>query len=80
VNVVMGLRGIVLSVAELAELGVRRISVGSALSRAALGAFFRAAREIREFGTFRFAEEALAYAEANAKVSEARRQVRRADG
>lgn len=80
VNVVMGLRGIALSVAELAELGVRRISVGSALSRAALGAFFRAAQEIRDSGTFRFAEDALAYAEANAKVSEARRQVRRADG
>lgn len=80
VNVVMGLRGIALSVAELAELGVRRISVGSALSRAALGAFFRAAQEIRDSGTFRFAEDALAYAEANAKVSEARRQGRRADG
>ena len=51
--------------AELAALGVRRISVGSALSRAALGAFVRAAREIREQGTFRFAEDALPYAEAN---------------
>jgi 2-methylisocitrate lyase-like PEP mutase family enzyme len=68
VNVVMGLRGTALSVAELAALGVRRISVGSALSRAALGAFVRAAQEIREFGTFRFAEEALPYAEANAMV------------
>ena len=68
VNVVMGLRGVSLSVAELAALGVRRISVGSALSRAALGAFVRAAREMKEHGTFRFAEDALPYAEANALV------------
>ena len=65
VNVVMGLKGAPFSVAELAALGVRRISVGSALSRAALGAFVRAAREIQEHGTFRFAEDALPYAEAN---------------
>ena len=65
VNVVMGLKSAAFSVAELAALGVRRISLGSALSRAALGAFVRAAREIQEHGTFRFAEEALPYAEAN---------------
>jgi 2-methylisocitrate lyase-like PEP mutase family enzyme len=65
VNVVMGLKSASFSVAELAALGVRRISVGSALSRAALGAFVRAAREIQEQGTFRFAEDALPYAEAN---------------
>jgi len=71
VNVVMGLKSVSFSVAELAALGVRRISVGSALSRAALGAFVRAAREIREHGTFAFAEEAIPYAEANDLVSEA---------
>jgi 2-methylisocitrate lyase-like PEP mutase family enzyme len=65
VNVVMGLKSAAFSVAELAALGVRRISLGSALSRAALGGFVRAAREIQEHGTFRFAEEALPYAEAN---------------
>lgn len=69
VNVVMGLKGSVLTVDELAALGVRRISVGSALSRAALGAFLRAAREIREHGTFRFADDALPYAEASDLVS-----------
>ncbi|HEX6370261.1 MAG TPA: isocitrate lyase/phosphoenolpyruvate mutase family protein [Longimicrobium sp.] len=69
VNVVMGLKGVALGVDELAALGVRRISVGSALSRAALGAMIRAAREIREHGTFRFAEDALPYAEANDLVS-----------
>ena len=64
VNVVMGLKSARFSVAQLAELGVRRISVGSALSRAALGGFLRAAREIREHGTFEFAQDALPYAEA----------------
>jgi 2-methylisocitrate lyase-like PEP mutase family enzyme len=66
VNVIMGIKGGSLSVAELAALGVRRISVGSALSRAALGAFLRAAREIRDRGTFAFALDALPYAEVNA--------------
>lgn len=70
VNVVMGLRGASLSVTELAGLGVRRISLGSAFSRAALGAFVRAAREIRECGTFEFAKDALPYAEANAFMAE----------
>ena len=65
VNAVMGLRGASFSVTELAALGVRRISVGSALSRAALGAFIRAAREIQERGTFAFAEEAIPYAQLN---------------
>jgi len=69
VNVVMGLKGSTFSVAELAALGVRRISLGSALTRAALGAFLAAAREIKEQGTFTFAERALPYAEANDLVS-----------
>lgn len=72
VNVVMGLAGATgapTSVAELAAAGVRRISLGSALSRAALGAFVRGAREIRERGTFTFAAEALPFAEANALMA-----------
>lgn len=58
VNVVMGLRGVQLSLTELAAIGVKRISVGSALARTALGAFLRGAREMREHGTFTFAEQA----------------------
>jgi 2-methylisocitrate lyase-like PEP mutase family enzyme len=65
VNVVMGLQGVQLSVAELSAIGVRRVSVGSALSRAALGAFLRAAREMREHGTFTFAEEAESFRDIN---------------
>jgi 2-methylisocitrate lyase-like PEP mutase family enzyme len=58
VNVVMGLRGVQLSLPELSALGVKRISVGSALCRVALGAFLRAAKEMREHGTFDFAKDA----------------------
>ncbi|MGH9733792.1 MAG: isocitrate lyase/PEP mutase family protein [Candidatus Acidiferrales bacterium] len=58
VNVLMGLRGVQLSAAELSGIGVRRISVGSSLTRAALGAFMRAAKEMRDKGTFTFATEA----------------------
>jgi 2-methylisocitrate lyase-like PEP mutase family enzyme len=66
VNVVMGLRGASLSLADLSAIGVRRVSIGSALSRAALGAFLRAAREMREHGTFGFADEAVSYRDINA--------------
>jgi 2-methylisocitrate lyase-like PEP mutase family enzyme len=66
VNVVMGLKGLRLSVAELAEIGVRRVSVGSALSRAALGALLRAAREMKEHGSFTFADDAVPFNELNA--------------
>ena len=65
VNVIMGLQGVQLSLAELSEIGVKRISVGSALSRAALGAFLRAGREMQTHGTFTFAEDAANYADLN---------------
>ncbi len=52
VNVLVSAPGPGLSLARLAELGVRRISVGSALARVAWGAFMRAARSIAETGSF----------------------------
>lgn len=64
VNVLAGGSGTP-SVAALAEAGVKRISLGSSLSRAALGGLMQAAREIREQGTFGFAANALPHAEAN---------------
>lgn len=66
VNVVMGLQGVQLSLADLAAIGVKRVSVGSALTRAALGAFLRAAREMRERGTFTFAAEAVSFRDVSA--------------
>lgn len=66
VNVLMGLQGVLLSRKELSRLGVKRISVGGALARVALGAFLRAAREMKEHGTFTFAETAVSYRDLNA--------------
>jgi 2-methylisocitrate lyase-like PEP mutase family enzyme len=58
VNVLMGIKGAPpLSVKELGALGVRRISLGSGFSRAALTAFYRAAREVADHGTFTFNED-----------------------
>jgi 2-methylisocitrate lyase-like PEP mutase family enzyme len=50
VNLLIGASG--LSVSQAADLGVRRISVGGSLARAAWGGFMRAASEIAEQGTF----------------------------
>jgi 2-methylisocitrate lyase-like PEP mutase family enzyme len=66
VNVIMGLQGVQMSLAELSALGVKRVSVGSALSRAALGAFLRAAHEMGDHGTFGFAEDAVSYRDISA--------------
>jgi 2-methylisocitrate lyase-like PEP mutase family enzyme len=73
VNVLMGLKGATYSVQELAAAGVKRISVGGALARAALGTFVRAAREVKEKGTFTFAADALPHAEATAYMKRVER-------
>lgn len=65
VNVLMGMAGVPLSVNQLQDLGVRRVSVGSSLARAALGAFYQAAQEIRDEGTFGYGEQAMPFAQLN---------------
>jgi 2-methylisocitrate lyase-like PEP mutase family enzyme len=65
VNVVMGLVGVQLTVADLTALGVRRVSVGGSLARTALGALLRAAGEIKEHGTFTFVKDAPSSGEIN---------------
>ncbi len=62
-NVLMSGPG--LSAAELADLGVRRISVGGALARVAWGAVRRAAEEMRQ-GSFEGLKEAASGKEMNA--------------
>lgn len=60
VNVLMGIKGAPpLSVKDLEALGVRRISIGSGFSRAAMTAFLHAAREVIDDGTFTFANDTL---------------------
>jgi 2-methylisocitrate lyase-like PEP mutase family enzyme len=53
------------SVSRLTDLGVRRISVGSALARVAWGAFIRAARSIKETGSFDSLSDAAPFNELN---------------
>lgn len=63
VNVVIGIGATRFTRAELAEAGVRRISVGSSLARLAYGSFARAAREMQASGTFGFTADAMGFAE-----------------
>ena len=57
------------TVAELAQAGVRRISVGGALARAAWAGFLHAATEIAEHGTFTTLARAVPFAEMNQSFS-----------
>lgn len=63
-NVLIG-EPIGLSVSDMADLGVRRVSVGGALARAAWGAFMAAARQISEAGTFEELGKAASFQELN---------------
>jgi 2-methylisocitrate lyase-like PEP mutase family enzyme len=63
VNVVMGLVGNALTVSELKALGVKRVSIGGSLTRATFGLIRRASEEIRERGTFGYADEQVPDAE-----------------
>jgi 2-methylisocitrate lyase-like PEP mutase family enzyme len=69
VNVLMGLKGATFSVEELAAAGAKRISVGGSFARAALGAFVRATREVKDRGTFTFAADAISHAEASSYMA-----------
>lgn len=57
INVLIGLPGTAFTVADLSALGVRRLSTGSALYRAAITAFLKAAQEMQAKGTFTIAAE-----------------------
>jgi 2-methylisocitrate lyase-like PEP mutase family enzyme len=63
VNVVMSSADPSITVAQLAEAGVKRISVGGALSRLALAAFLKGAREMKERGSFTFMRDTVPSAE-----------------
>jgi 2-methylisocitrate lyase-like PEP mutase family enzyme len=63
INVVMGMPGTTFEVSELADVGVKRVSVGSALFRAAFGTFVRAAKEMKDYGTFTFSSDAIGFSE-----------------
>lgn len=59
INVVMGLVGEPISVRQLADLGVRRVSIGGSLARATFGLIRKAAQEIKKQGSFDFAKQQI---------------------
>ncbi|KAA8998849.1 isocitrate lyase/phosphoenolpyruvate mutase family protein [Affinibrenneria salicis] len=63
VNVIAGIAGATFSMAQLAQAGVKRISVGSSLSRLALGAFIRAAQQVKTGESFSALDDAMGFSE-----------------
>ncbi len=63
VNVLVSTNNSDTTVAQLEDLGVRRISVGGALARAAWGGFIKAAKEIQSEGSFKSFAEATPFGE-----------------
>jgi 2-methylisocitrate lyase-like PEP mutase family enzyme len=61
INVLAALPGSPFTLDDLSAIGAKRVSIGSALSRAAYGAAIRAAKEMRERGTFTFADQAITF-------------------
>lgn len=74
VNVLAGIKGQNFPLAELEAAGARRISVGGALARAALGALMSAGREMKEKGTFGFVDHAAPSAEVNGIMTDRSRE------
>ena len=77
VNVLVSSPSPSLTVSQLAGLGVRRISVGSALARVAWGAFIRSARSIATTGTFETFADATPFVELDDIMSARRAEAKR---
>jgi 2-methylisocitrate lyase-like PEP mutase family enzyme len=69
VNFMVGMRGKSFTVPELAEAGVKRISLSTSLYRAAMSGLIAAAREARKHGTFGFVESAVSSGDLEAFLS-----------
>ena len=69
VNFMVGMRGKSFTVPELAEAGVKRISLSTSLYRAAMSGLIAAAREALEHGTFGFVESAVSSGDLGAFLS-----------
>lgn len=65
VNVLISTNNCHLTVSQLADIGVRRISIGGALARAAWGGFVNSAREMKELGSFTSFRDATPFSELN---------------
>ena len=66
VNVLVGFKGLQLSVPEASALGVKRLSVGSGLARVAYGALLNAANAIREQEAFTLGDSVPSLSEMSA--------------
>jgi len=66
VNVIMSTPGLTFGVSELADVGVKRISIGSAFAQVAYGSLIASAREIAKSGSFEFTKDAIDYVELEA--------------
>lgn len=65
VNFMVGIKGKSFSIAELAGVGVRRISLATSLYRAAMTGFLQALREVKETGEFSFVDSSVTTADIN---------------
>jgi 2-methylisocitrate lyase-like PEP mutase family enzyme len=73
----MGMPGATFGLPQLAEAGVKRVSVGAALARVAFGSLVNAAREMMSEGAFRFSEDAIGFAELESFFVPRRNDLRR---
>ena len=63
VNFMVGIKGKSFTVAELAQAGVKRISLATSLYRSAMSGLYNAAREVKEQGTFDYVNDGLTSAQ-----------------
>jgi 2-methylisocitrate lyase-like PEP mutase family enzyme len=70
-NFVAGIGPTRLTLAELADLGVRRVTIGTSFVRCALAAFLRAAHEVLEHGTFGYLDGLPTVADINRLIAQA---------
>jgi 2-methylisocitrate lyase-like PEP mutase family enzyme len=68
-NFMAGVRGRSFSVSELANAGVKRISLATSIYRAAMSGLVNAAREVKDQGTFGYVETTMATPELNSFMS-----------
>lgn len=66
VNVIMSKPGLTFGIDDLANVGVKRISIGSAFAQVAYGSLIAAAQEIAKSGSFEFTKDAIDYVELEA--------------
>lgn len=70
VNVLAGIAGMDFTMSDFARMGVRRVSIGSGVARAAYTAFLAGAREMRDHGSFTYTKNTLSMKQITAAIME----------